>query len=201
MPKNLVGLYAGTGAVMAVDVEVVLTNLDIPFIALDEGDVSGDRYMRLCKALIMPGGYTEQCLRHLSIEDRKSLREFVARGGGYVGICLGAYMAPKIGIVKTKMKRGRGLRQEIIRITNPDHPIFRGEKRDVLTTHYQNGPLMTPGDNEQSLAVYEMGPTAILSARYGRGNVVLFSPHPEKKPDTTQLLLNAIDFCCGESRF
>lgn len=180
---------------MAIDVEIVLKAFDIPFVALDEDDVQKSEDLQLLKTIIMPGGYTEQCIRRLGSNGCDKLREFVAKGGGYIGICLGAYAAPRIGIVKSTMKRRCGLGGKRVRITAPAHPIFRGEDRTIMTMYYQNGPSVSPCEDEPSLAIYEDGSTAILSATYGEGKIVIFSPHPEKRMDTVRLLLNSIDFC------
>lgn len=189
------GVYTGTGATMAIDVETVLSDLQIPFLAIDETDVKDKDGLQRCNSLVMPGGYTEQCLRHLGTQGLRNIREFVANGGGYIGICLGAYAAPKIGIVETTMKRGRGIRVERVHVVKPKHPLFKGDQRSHYDFFYQNGPLMTPAENDESLATYIGGATAILSTRYGYGRAILFSPHPEKRPDTVHVLKNAVRFC------
>jgi len=211
-------VYTGAGAVLARDVEVALDKLAMPYRGVDEQDIKGSG-LEDCSSLIIPGGYTAQCVDALGEEGFQQIREFVARGGGYIGICAGAYIAarkvevpgrpPGLGIIEIEndRKAGQGLRT--ITIIQPEHPVVKGYTGEV-DIWYQNGPMMKAGEDVETLAVYEKGAAAIVCATYGQGRVVIFSPHPEgsleggvdpEKAGTLRLLENAIAFVSGlESR-
>ncbi len=208
---KLVCVYAGAGAILARDVEVALDRLAIPYRGIGERGIRsgglGD-----CSLLIVPGGYTARYVDALGEEGFKRIREFVAEGGGYIGICAGAYIAAqrvevpghpsglRIIEIKNEREAGRGLRTIIV--ARPEHPVVKGYKGKV-DIWYQNGPMMEAGEGVETLAVYEEGAAAIVCSTYGQGRVVIFSPHPEgsleggvdpEKAETLKLLENAIEF-------
>jgi len=204
-------IYAGSGAVLAKDVEVALDKLAIPRLEVDEHDIREGK-LRNCSVLCVPGGYTEWYVEALGQEGFERIREFVAGGGGYIGICAGAYLAPRrvevpgrppgLGIIDILNERrsGRGLRT--ITVIRPEHPLVEGYEEE-MEIWYKNGPMIEPGQDVEMLAVYEEGPAAIVCSRYGQGRVIIFSPHPEGslegkvdpgKLGTLKLLENAVVF-------
>lgn len=180
-------IYAGSGGELARDVEVALDELALCYREVDERDVKADELSE-CSLLIVPGGYTAQCVNTLGVEGFERIREFVASGGGYIGICAGAYIAARrvevpghpegLGIIEIEnvRKAGRGVKR--IFLTRFDHPIVEGYGRE-LQIWYQNGPLIEAGEGVETLAIYEDGSAAIVCSSYGKGKVVIFSPHPE----------------------
>jgi glutamine amidotransferase-like uncharacterized protein len=208
---KLVCVYAGAGAVLAKDVEVALDELARPYREVSEQDIRsgglGD-----CSLLIISGGYTAQCMDALGEEGFEQITEFVAEGGGYIGICAGAYIAarnvevpgrpPGLGIIEIENERKAGQGLRTITIARPEHPVVKGYEGKV-DIWYQNGPMMRAGAGVETLAVYEKGAAAIVCSTYGQGRVVIFSPHPEgsleggvdpKEAGTLKLLENAIAF-------
>jgi glutamine amidotransferase-like uncharacterized protein len=208
---KLVCVYAGAGAVLAKDVEVALDKLAMPYRGVDERDIRsgglGD-----CSLLIVAGGYTARYVDALGEEGFEQIREFVAGGGGYIGICAGAYIAaqnvevpgrpPGLGIIEIENERKAGQGIRTITIAKPEHPVVKGYTGGV-DIWYQNGPMMKAGEGVETLAVYEEGGAAIVCATYGEGKVVIFSPHPEgsleggvdpEKAGTLRLLENAVVF-------
>ena len=204
-------LYTGAGAVLARGVEIALDKLALPCREVGERDIRGGRWGD-CSLLIVPGGYTARYVDALGEEGFEQIREFVAGGGGYIGICAGAYIAPRsvevpghppgLGIIEIRSERkaGRGLRT--ITIARPEHPVMKGYEGEV-NIWYKNGPMMKAGEGAETLAVYEEGGAAIVCATYGQGKVVIFSPHPEgsleggvdpEKAGTLRLLENAVEF-------
>jgi len=208
---KLVCVYAGSGAVLAKDVEVAFDKLAISYRELSEQDIR-DGGLGDCSLLIVPGGYTARYVDALGEEGFEQIREFVVGGGGYVGICAGAYIAarkvevpgrpPGLGIIEIENVRraGRGIRT--ITIAKPERPVVKGYAGQV-DIWYQNGPVMKAGQSVETLAVYEEGGAAIVWVSYGQGRVVIFSPHPEgsleggvdpEEAGTLKLLENAIAF-------
>jgi len=187
MGETGICIYADAGGELARDVEVAFDRLALPYRELDERDIRSGRLSE-CSLLIVPGGYTARCVTALGAEGFECIREFVAGGGGYIGICAGAYIASSrvevlghprgLGIIEIENVRGAGLEVRTIFVTQPDHPIVEGCGRE-LQIWYQNGPLIEAGEGVETVAVYEDGSAAIVCSTYGRGRVVIFSPHPE----------------------
>jgi hypothetical protein len=154
----------------------------------------------------------------LQEEGRQIVRDFVAAGGGYIGVCAGAYLAlqgeleyHKIAIVAGRNFSGdawrRGLATTVVEEVGGEgiHRIF-----------YANGPIFAPVTHPVlppyiPLALYrsdvyraaygtsagEMpGTPAILAAVYGRGRIVLFSPNPvlsaEGEAPIPEMMLQAV---------
>jgi len=205
-------IYAGTGAVFVREVEEVLKKLNLPYYLIDENFIRNGMLIKHCTILIVPGGYTSTYVSCLGEEGFKRIREFIANGGGYIGICAGAYIAAKtvevpghpegLNIINiTNVRRsGRGLIN--ITIINLNHPIAKNCSR-IMKIWYQNGPFMIPGKGVDVIAVYGDEYAAIVCSKYGKGIVVIFSPHPEGcitenidpiKLGTIRLLENAIKY-------
>jgi len=208
---KLVCVYAGTGAVLAKDVEVALDKLEMPYRGAGEQDIRGGG-LGDCSLLIVAGGYTAKYVDAWGEEGFERIREFVADGGGYIGICAGAYMAardvevpgrpPGLGIVEIENVRRAGWGIRTITVAKPKHPVVKGYTGKV-DIWYQNGPMMKAGQGVETLAVYEEESAAIVCATYGEGKVVIFSPHPEgslqgevdpEEAGTLKLLENAVTF-------
>lgn len=208
---ELVCVYAGAGAVLAKDVEIALDKLAMSYHEVGEQDIRGGG-LEDCSLLIVPGDYTARYVDALGEEGFEQIREFVAGGGGYIGICAGAYIAARnvevtgrplgLGIIEIRNERKAGQGIRTITVARPEHPVVKGYEGEVHIW-YQNGPMMRAGEGVETLAVFEEGAAAIVCATYGQGRVVIFSPHPEgsleggvdpEKAGTLRLLENAIAF-------
>ncbi len=208
-------VYAGSGAVLARDVDRALDKLGIPHLDIDEDSIRRGILQEHCGVLIVPGGYTAAYIPALGVEGFSNIREFVARGGVYIGICAGAYIAARrvevpghpegLGIINITNTRRRGMGIIEITVTKPHHPIARGCPRR-MRIWYQNGPYIEPGRGVEVIARYDEKYAAVVCSRYGDGAVVIFSPHPEgslehgvepEKLGTIKLLENAIEFGGG----
>jgi len=185
--KVEVCIYAGSGAVRAHDVEVALEKLGIPYTRADESSMR-KRTLEGSSVLIMPGGHTGQIMDSLGKESFEHIRQFVSAGGGYIGICAGAYLAAEtvevpgrpqgLGIIAVKNHRRAGEGIKTIAATKSDHPVLAGCK-ETMQIWYENGPAMEPGEGVETLATYADGSAAVVCSTYGKGRVILFSPHPE----------------------
>lgn len=165
----------------------VVTPHDVRAGALDEQDV----------VVFMGGSGTAQG-RNLGDEGKQRVKDFVARGGGYIGVCAGAYLAlqgedefHKLRIVAGRNRTGdfwqRGIAGLDVDAGGATFKLF-----------YANGPILEPAPAEGlapyvGLASYvgeiynrskgtgpgEMpGTPAITASRFGDGRVLLFSPNP-----------------------
>jgi hypothetical protein len=150
----------------------------------------------------------------LGEDGRARVRAFVARGGGYVGICAGAYMALqgraefyKLALVAGRHATGDAWIRGIAPL--PVRPEGGGAP---FPLHYANGPLIAPQPVEglaplHTLATFEgevalpaqgthpgemRGAPAIVATSHGRGRVLLFSPNPTLDPARPELLVAAL---------
>ncbi len=207
--KTVAAIYAGEGAVLFSDVAYALEVLGISYETVNHDEIrSGD--LARFQVMLVPGGYTQQYMPALGDTGKEGIRSFIRSGGGYIGICAGAYIATNtvkfpgdqkgldiIDIENTR-KSGRGKRKIYLQ----EHPITEGLDKE-LKIYYQNGPDIVPGKDVQEIARYENGSCAAVSGHFGKGKVVIFSPHPEAsisqgvkpEPETLRLLKNSIDFC------
>jgi len=212
--EKKVALYSGRGGELFFDLELALKRLKIPYAKIKEREIWEDK-LSSYSSLIFPGGVTVILVSSLSERGLKKIRNFVHSGGGYLGICAGAYIAPSLvevpgrpeglGIINLQNKRERGSGLKLIRISC-QHPVTKGYQGEVKI-YYQNGPLIVPGKDVEVLARYkeEGDYAAIVASRYGQGKVVIFSPHPEGSKEgridpeevgTILLLKNALEFIC-----
>lgn len=187
--KNAVGLYEGKGAVCAQDVATALNKLHISHVAISESDIAEGTKLKSILLLIMPGGKTAEMFSSLKGKGFENIRTFVADGGGYLGICAGAYLAaPRVNI--PFHPRGLGIINiDTKRVGNPgicsilikkQHPITTGYS-DSIKIFFLNGPLMIPADKDiEVLASFaDEDAAAIALSKYKKGYVLVFSPHPE----------------------
>jgi hypothetical protein len=164
--------------------------------------------------LLHPGGTGGGQGKALGEEGREQVRSFVRGGGGFVGICAGAYLAScdypwSLHILDAKVidkahwARGNGDVQ--VGLTAAGKTLL-GAEADRQQIAYYQGPLLAPaGDPDvpdyEKLGTFEteialkgapsgvmIGTTAIASGSFGAGHVLCFSPHPEKTPGKEPLL-------------
>ncbi|MDF1799281.1 MAG: N-formylglutamate amidohydrolase [Planctomycetota bacterium] len=168
--------------------------------------------------LVQPGGSGGKQGRTLGEAGRERIRAFLREGGGYLGICAGAYLASadyswSLHVLDARVldrahwARGKGTVE--LDLSPLGRRLLRTEA-EVLPIHYAQGPLLAPaGDPEladfESLATFRteiakkgapkgvmLGTTAVARGRYGRGRVLCFSPHPELTAGLDELLRFAI---------
>jgi len=160
--------------------------------------------------LIMPGGSGSKQATNLETSGREAIQQFVKNGGGYVGICAGAYLASShypwsLHIINSRVidrehwARGKG--NVVLTFSELGQKALGHPEKDV-EVYYGQGPLYGRGTNDslppyEELAVYKtevakenvppgvpmgvmQGTTAISRSTYGKGRVICYSPHPEK---------------------
>lgn len=140
-----------------------------------------------CQLYVQPGGgELEDAWPHVK-PARHLLRTFVAQGGGYLGFCLGAYLAgkgPGFGLLPGDTdqyitSKGCDIRHDGDAIVTV---YWRGQPRRL---YFQDGPvlLFRSGADVEVLATYENRSNAAAVCRVGAGAVGLAGPHPEATPD------------------
>jgi glutamine amidotransferase-like uncharacterized protein len=176
--------------------------------------------------LIQPGGSGSKQAKTLGDDGCDREKKFVAEGGGFIGICAGAYLASanypwSLGLLDAKVVDtahwARGTGQVQLTIT-PAGRAALGADEEHCPIYYGQGPLLAPGekddiDDYELLATYETeiakngapegimrGTTAIARGHFGKGRVLCFSPHPEKTPGREPLLQAAVRWVAKADR-
>jgi hypothetical protein len=123
--------------------------------------------------------------------DRPAIRDFVRRGGRYLGICMGGFLAEPgfFGVFRGRVDEYYSSPGASVRTPDPALvPVtWRGAPRRM---YFQDGGFMVPkraGKKDAAgvsvLARYSNGAIAALVAPRWRGKVGLCGPHPEAPPD------------------
>ena len=157
--------------------------------------------------LVHPGGSGSKQGKALGDKGRIAVRNYVRDGGGYLGVCGGAYLATNdypwsLNLIDAKVvdrrhwARGKGT--VTLRLSPQGAKFFRHDDRD-MAIYYGQGPLLARREWEspdvpdyESLAIYATeiakngapkgvmpGTSAAVRCEFGSGRVFCFSPHPE----------------------
>lgn len=176
--------------------------------------------LKAYRVVMLPGGSGSKQGNTLGEEGREEIRKFVKGGGGYVGICAGAYLATNdyewsLNILNAKVVDrkhwARGVADLEVSLPSTGKDVF-GVATDRLTLRYHQGPLLAPAGKDglpvyRELARFEaevakngapkgvmIGTTAIAAAEFGQGRVLCFSPHPELTKDQESLLHRGVEW-------
>jgi glutamine amidotransferase-like uncharacterized protein len=196
---------------------------DVTVLPIGPEEIAGG-VLEHCNVVLFPGGSSTRQGEALGAAGRQRLRAFVQNGGGYVGICAGAYLATtefpwSLRILDARTyssdwKRGRGVVQ--MELTATGRKIFRGNpvRCDV---RYHNGPILVPAGREdvpnyQALAVFRsevaecgaptgvmIGAPAIVAGRFGEGRVLCYSPHPDQTKGLEEFVRRGVRWVAGNS--
>ena len=191
-------------------------------VVLKGGDI-GRMDLKSFDVIVFPGGSGSGQSKTLGEAGLKNVREFVRGGGGYVGICAGAYLACSnfswglgilnAGTVSNQWRRGLG----IVEAEPTDAaPTVLGKVGGRFKVRYNNGPILKSGDRsdlppytvltlfrtemaENGTPVGAMVNTpAQAIATFGKGRVFVSSPHPEGTPGLEHLIPRGIVWASGQ---
>lgn len=219
--KVHVGVYMDTGAGPSVNdlLRALNGSKDVVVSKLTAAQIRSGRLAGL-DLLIQPGGSGGGQGRNLDAPGRKAIRGFVREGGGFIGICAGAYLASahyswSLNILDAKVLDtkhwARGTGTVDIALTDAGREMLNADS-PRLPIYYGQGPLLAPGDNPdiedyEEVASYQTeiakngapkgvmpGTTAIARGRFGQGRVICFSPHPEKTEGLEGFIQNAVEY-------
>jgi hypothetical protein len=175
--------------------------------------------------VLHPGGSGSGQARSLGELGRAQELEFVSGGGGYLGVCAGAYLAAcnydwSLALLDAKTidtKSGhwrRGRAQLEIELTATGLKLF-GERAPIFEIKYANGPIFAPGERAEipdyeTLALYRgevadngtskgvmPGTPAFIRGLFGDGRAVAFSPHPEDTVSLQSFIRDAVLWAAG----
>ena len=115
--------------------------------------------------VVFPGGNAKRQAEALGVEGRTAVRAFVRSGGGFVGICAGAYLATSqfkwsSGLIKVQSVSGsfevpelgrrlmedRGVGDVTIEFTRAGELLFGQQRRREI--RYSGGPVFLRGELE-----------------------------------------------------
>ncbi|WP_395752323.1 BPL-N domain-containing protein [Prosthecobacter sp.] len=220
-----VGIYRGPGAPQGGGDNVA--NVLKPFpqaqvVILSEKDVA-TLNLSAYDVLVFPGGSGGGQSKGIGEAGLKNVRDFVRNGGGYVGICGGAYLACSnfswglgilnAGTVSSKWMRGQAMLDLEVA---PAGTELLGDVKAPFKVRYHNGPILKPGDrtdippytvvstfktevaNNGTPAGVQVDSPAHTISTYGKGRVFISSPHPENTPGLENLIPRGIFWAAGE---
>jgi glutamine amidotransferase-like uncharacterized protein len=176
---------------------------DIDLVRVDSNDIRAglDGY----DAVVFTGGSSGRQANTIGLLGRAQVRRFVERGGGYVGICAGAYLAcdgfrwsVKVLDAKTPSSKWmRGIADLKIEANEFGRNVL-GYPSEKVTVRYHNGPLLVPAENDgipdfETLTFFReevaengspagimVNSPAMVRSTFGKGRVLVSSPHPEQ---------------------
>ena len=155
--------------------------------------------------VIFTGGSGSKQATGIGEAGRTEVRKFVENGGGYIGICGGAYLACSgfswgLGVldaktVSSKWKRGVG---DVQIEVNAEGAKTTGIPARQQPIRYANGPIIKPAERPdvpdyEPLALFRTElaendtPKGVMTntpawvrGTFGKGRVIISSPHPEQ---------------------
>jgi gamma-glutamylcyclotransferase (GGCT)/AIG2-like uncharacterized protein YtfP/glutamine amidotransferase-like uncharacterized protein len=179
--------------------------------------------------LLVPGGYADNYMEALGGyegEGAEEIKEFVGRGGSYVGICAGAYVGCNFGLelvdvdVVDLEHWNRGMSQRCwLEYSEEGQKIMTGtvDRVNSCLVRYANGPLLSINETSNAIAlaifrsdfakkksmkkgIMKDSPAIVVSdsTKARKGRVVLISPHPEDgEPWTKSHFRNLFRWAAG----
>jgi predicted deacylase/glutamine amidotransferase-like uncharacterized protein len=177
--------------------------------------------------VVFPGGSGSKQAAALEKSGRTKVHQFIERGGGYLGVCAGSYLAARnydwslkiidartVDTQKGHWRRGEGTVK--MELTEKGRLIL-GDYPKVVEVRYANGPIFAPaGDDEiddfEPLAHFRtelakngaragamVDTPAILSGKLGKGRVLCISPHPESSESLHGIVRRAALWLSGRN--
>lgn len=178
------------------------------------------------QVLVVPGGVSTAQAKALKKEGCVAIEKFIGAGGGYIGICAGAYLASagynedtsNIELVNAEILDVehcyRGAADAWISIKDLSHPVVQGFQKKIKV-HYENGPVLGAGSNHYIPAYHELaeylsdirqekGPTGIMPgsaaltvSEFEKGRCVLYSFHPELTTGLERMLIQGVQWAAN----
>lgn len=109
----------------------------------------------------------------------RGVGDFVATGGSYLGVCMGAYLAGSEGFDFLPESVEGEVDVPGFPVTDSTDQVVAVTWGDTLRwTYFQEGARL-PRNGAEAYAHYETGDLAAAYYRFGDGSVGLIGPHPE----------------------
>ena len=174
--------------------------------------------------VLFPGGMASHQFDALGDDGRAEVIDFVREGGGYVGICAGAYMAASdpyqwgLNLIDARIVDhdhwARGIGPVELELSTEGLEVF-GDFPGRRTLHYGQGPIVEPAGRDdlpdyEVLGWYRTGigvngadpavmvdTPAIICAPFGEGRVLASSGHAEWSSGLESFLLRYFEWAGG----
>ena len=172
--------------------------------------------------LVVPGGASVVEKKDLGPEGAARIRDFVRKGGGYIGTCAGCCLVldekacPDRGIGLIPYKRIGSKDGFMMPIAlNDKGAEAMGMKRGEYVVSYHGGPVLAPSTNSvpdanvETWATYAsdfdcpksklkmFGRSALVGGTYGKGRIFAIACHPEANVFSLGLVKGAFRFVLG----
>ncbi len=158
-------------------------------------------------AILFPGGYAFNYKIKINASGRQNIKSLINNGGGYIGICAGAFFASDSvewegvkynypldlfdgiafgAIASIAAWPGYNMTSLVMNAGNPINQFGTSTQ----TMLYYGGPAFFPHTNVDIDTVATWGDynndNAIINFSYGQGRVLLVGPHPEIEEDSNR---------------
>ncbi|MBO4287944.1 MAG: hypothetical protein J5985_07265 [Kiritimatiellae bacterium] len=190
-----------------------------------DGAAVRDGALDAADVLVMPGGSSVTEAKSLGPEGREKVKEFVRRGGGYVGTCAGCclLMEPArhhpdmLHMIPFKFGPSGG-KADISVMFNQSATELAGIKKGWHLIRYSEGPVPLPSSpvkeaDVKVIATYNgdintsggkkrpsmAGQAAAIAGTYGKGRLFVLSVHPESDEDDHYILKGAFRYLTGRN--
>ena len=204
--------------------EILAGSPDFHVVRIGPAEIAGGALGQF-HVVLFPGGSGSRQAKAIGSQGAANIRRFVEQGGGYVGICAGAYLATsefswglKILDAKTvSSKWRRGMGNVTIELTEAGREIL-GDLQGEREIRYANGPILMPAEvpsvpDYEVLALFRrelakndtppgvmIHSPAFVAGQFGHGRVFCSSPHPEQTQDLEEIVRRAVRWAsrCGD---
>ncbi|MHA1637783.1 MAG: BPL-N domain-containing protein, partial [Candidatus Thorarchaeota archaeon] len=183
-----VAIYNGTGVMISS--RVALTRMfewmNASVVTVTASQVRND-FLDDYDIFVVPGGSETTCDRDLETTGKQKVKDFVANGGSYFGICGGAtfgalYLLLFNGVMGPIREPGEIIHMTIMNINQSSTgPDLSDCSANCSTMYYASQSFVPlPGTSVYTIATYESNERAgMVACEYENGTVFLSSPHPE----------------------
>ncbi|WP_448951501.1 BPL-N domain-containing protein [Labrys neptuniae] len=138
---------------------------------------------------VQPGGGQDipAAKRSLGKAGIQAVRDYVASGGRYLGICMGAYLATDFGFDIVEGETDSEVGRPNFPVSDIGNYVVPMKWKGLpVWVYYQDGPYLpkntgNPGFRE--FAHYKNGDLAAARYSFGKGSATLVGPHPEATSD------------------
>jgi glutamine amidotransferase-like uncharacterized protein len=200
-PKKLIALYSGDGAwkLGLRHWKKFLKRYRFSYQTVSPNDIlSGALTHDRFSAIVMPGGKSWIYLEDLGVEGGEKIRQFVEAGGGYFGICAGAFYATSfrqggratgsygIGLLDGIAFDGTALNVNPFKDGTSWYPFFLEGFQSQYKILLLGGPSFRYSEYEAQEKQIEVvsrfrviNEPSVIALKYGEGRVILSGPHPE----------------------
>lgn len=194
-----------------------------------DGAAIRDGALERTDLLVMPGGLSNLEESRLGEAGCRAVRDFIERGGSYLGSCAGAYLLMQsrkrpnkiLGLAPYYDLHNKwGGEATVLSVWNEHARTFADIKPGRHSTRFNGGPVFVPSNcglpEAKFTALATFGGNlhtysspkerhsmsegaSCVAGRFGRGRVWLFADHPEYYPKDWYLVEGALRYLTGRS--